>query len=128
MRLSEADRKMFAGIVRETALTGAADVYRRNSPNDGGGGKQKALPDKAEEALAAQAVPMRRPRQAVHGGKPVTIADWEIYLSHPERLPEQLDVLRGDTIQIGNQQWRVVDTDKGKTNALRLTVEALKKS
>lgn len=108
-------------------LTQLADVKRRATTGDGMGGSQ-AVPLTPESGLACRVVRMKNPRTAIEGGRPVTVADWEVRLSvhGGERAPETLDVKPTDEVIVGGLRYRVVATDKGRADAPCLKCEAVR--
>jgi hypothetical protein len=112
---------------RETVLTSCADVLRRKPQGDGAGGHTH-LPVRVEVRLCADVLALRVPQMVVEGGRPVVVANWQVRLAAPERVPDDLDVLAMDEVVIGRESYRVVSTDKGRQNALCLTCQCLKVS
>ncbi len=113
----------------DTFLTHVADVRRKDSVSDGGGGNRH-VPVNVEAGLRGRVRQLRNPRTGVEGGVPVTIADYEIRLCSidAESEPDALEVKPADEIAIGGQLFRVVSTSKGRTDALCLVVEAIRVS
>jgi hypothetical protein len=122
VELAEARRDYIAEMLPERAT-----VRRRVGTKDA---QQIRLssPTEPERGLRARVCPIRVPHKGIEGGRPLVIADWEISVGEEtgERSPEQLDILPADEIAIKNKVFRVVDTDKGRSNALCLVIAAIR--
>ena len=112
-------------------------VHREEPASNGGGGFTKVIRT-VEAALRANAVPKREPLFVPdEAGRPVVVADYNVYLGDPVREPDALDVRTGDVIMLGRVvapdgvtvlvpgvPYRVVTTDKGRGENVGLTVTA----
>jgi len=104
----------YASLLPDTA----AVVRETGTPNGLGGSTMSTAT--VEASLGARVVPMYQPKVTVEGGSPVVVADYDIYLGDPARLPSALDVRTYDIITVNSITYRVLSTDEGRGESLGL--------
>jgi hypothetical protein len=106
-------------------MTARADVIRSVRTSDGAGGFTQAR-DEVEAGLYCQ---IGRPRnlQELGGENPQAVQTIPVEIVHAIRLPEELDVLPNDVLEVtigtALHTYQVIGTDSGTTDALTLTCD-----
>lgn len=106
-------------------MTARADVIRSTRTSDGAGGFTQER-DEVETELYCQ---IGRPRNAqeLGGENPQAVQIIPVEIVHATRLPEELDVLPGDVLEVTIgavlHTYQVIGTDSGTTDALTLTCD-----